>query len=60
MAEQNVRIAKDSQERVAYDLMVAIASLYAGPKDPKYFFSLYRQCYKAVHGYNLEQILKED
>ncbi len=57
-----VNVASDSRQRVAFDLMKAIdfcASVKSEQKDRKYFFTLYRQCYKATNGEHLQYILEE-
>lgn len=69
MADQNmkvtspVKIESDSKQRVAFDLAMRISDhsgLKFEQKDKKYWFTLYRQCYKAVIGSSLESILKEE
>ncbi|MBM4160976.1 MAG: hypothetical protein FJ217_07745 [Ignavibacteria bacterium] len=60
MADQTVRIEPDSRERVAFDLMKTISQEEAGAKDRKYFFILYRQCYKATHGFLVKPTLETD
>lgn len=58
-----VRVESDSKQRVAYDLMHKIDA-YSGldntQKHKTYWLTLYRQCFKAVVGHDLESILKED
>lgn len=59
-----VEIESSAKERVAYDLMQRIAM--NAPKeitnkgDEKYWFTLYRKCYKAASGYPLAKILEAD
>lgn len=69
MADQNMKVTSpvaiesDSKQRVALDLASKIDSysqVDRVQKDKKYWFTLYRQCYKAVEGYDLQQILQED
>ena len=69
MADQKVdvtspiSIMSDSKQRVAYDLMNKIDSysnIKSDQKDKKYWFTLYRQCHKAVNNASLEGILKEE
>lgn len=56
-------IESDCKTRVAYDLMSKIA-VHTGDneqkKDKKYWLILYRQCWKAVDGFDIQQILQED
>lgn len=61
MAEK-VEIQSDAKERVAYDLMIKIASLDQTPgpqRDKKYWLGLYRQCFKATIGCDIETVLDE-
>jgi hypothetical protein len=68
MAEQisitsPVRIESDCKSRVALDFMNTLAYKIGDEnqrKDKKFWFTLYRQCYKAVDGFALEQILREE
>lgn len=58
-----VKVVSDSKERVALDLAEKIdywSDIKREQKDKKYWLTLYRQCYKAVDGFALEQILKEE
>ncbi|MBW4055992.1 MAG: hypothetical protein HIU83_11460 [Proteobacteria bacterium] len=58
-----VKIESDCKARVAFDLMEKIARYTSDEnqrKDKKFWFTLYRQCHKAVNHTNLEGILKED
>ena len=68
MADQNMKVTSpvaiesDCKQRVALDLATKIdqySQLDRNQKDKKYWFTLYRQCYKAVEGYELPQILQE-
>lgn len=69
MADQNmkvtspVKIESDSKQRVAFDLAMKISDhsgLKFEQKDKNYWFTLYRQCYKATNGSPLETILREE
>ncbi len=57
-----IDVKSNSKERVAYDLMVTIGSNENSPeyKTRDYWLTLYRQCYKAANGANLEYVLKQD
>lgn len=58
-----VKVESDCKQRVAFDLMSRIdshISLDRAQKDRKYWLTLYRQCYKAVSGNLLEDILQEE
>lgn len=55
----------DSQQRVAFDLMLHISSATyetdkAAQKTKDYWLKLYRQCHKATTGHSSESILKEE
>ncbi len=60
MADQSVRVENDSKERVMFDLMNVIAANEQGAKDRKYFFTLFLQCHKAIHSYDLNKILETE
>jgi hypothetical protein len=57
----SVTVQQDAKERVAFDLMIHIASNESGRvKDPRdYFLELYSQCHLAVRGATLETILRK-
>lgn len=60
-----VSVVSDSPSRVAFDLMDKIASrTYDADKEAQktkdYWLKLYRQCYKATSGFQIESILKDD
>ncbi len=57
-----VSIESDSKTRVALDLMQRIADNERDQprSDRDYWLKLYTQCYKAVSGRSLENILKRD
>jgi hypothetical protein len=57
-----VSIESDSKTRVAFDLMQRIANHERDQptSDRDYWLKLYTQCYKAVSGRSLENILKRD
>ena len=63
MTTESAKLVIDSKERVAFDLMLKIATYQQVPdqqiKDKKYWLSLYNQCLKATAGNPLESILKE-
>jgi hypothetical protein len=61
MADEKV-LTSDSKHRVAFDLMKLIYDIEpaAKPFDRAYFLTLYRQCYKAVNGHVLEEVLRQD
>jgi hypothetical protein len=63
MATENMLVERDSHERVAFDLMLRIESTADNEpekKDRAYYLALYRQCYKAVHGWTLERTFEEE
>ncbi|MDF2076274.1 hypothetical protein P2Q70_16965 [Pseudomonas mendocina] len=59
-----VRVVSDANARVAYDLMLHIASWESvepeAKKNREYWLTLYRQAHKAVAGYTLEKVLPQD
>jgi hypothetical protein len=55
-----VKVASDSPHRVALDLAMQISYAEKGQQDRRYWLTLYRQCYKAVNGHQLESILKAE
>lgn len=58
-----VEVKDNSKERVALDLMSAIAANEgkSQAKDSrKYWLTLYHQCWKATSGHQLESILREE
>lgn len=62
--ENPVKIQDKSHERVAFDLMQHIAN-YDKKADQEndsreYWFTLYRQCWKATDGSPLKRILTEE
>jgi hypothetical protein len=52
-----IKVISDAKERVAYDLMTTISGSEGGIKDRDYYLTLYRQCWKAANGGNLESVL---
>ena len=55
--------ADNSKERVAFELMNYLSSMESTEsvkKDRTYFFTLFRQCYKATYGDSLPEILKNE
>ena len=55
--------ADNSKERVAFELMNYLSSMESTEsvkKDRTYFFTLFRQCYKANYGDSLPEILKNE
>lgn len=61
--ESPVIVESDSKQRVAFELMDRIdtcGNVKPDQKDKKYWLTLYRQCYKAVSGSSLSEIIKED
>lgn len=58
-----VKIESDSKSRVAFDFMNKIVTYTATDeqkKDKNYWFTIYRQCYKAADGLNLQYIVQEN
>lgn len=57
-----VKVQPGTDAAVAFELMKFLKSL-GSPSDKNdvhYWLTLYRQCYKATHGHQLESILRED
>ena len=55
--------ADNSKERVAFELMKYLSDMESSEsvkKDRTYFFTLYRQCYKASYGDSIPEILKNE
>lgn len=55
--------ADNSKERVALELMKHLSSIESTEsvkQDRTYFFTLFRQCYKATYGDSLPEILKNE
>jgi hypothetical protein len=53
----------NSKERVAFELMKYLSGLESSEsvkRDRAYFFTLFRQCYKASYGDSLTEILKNE
>jgi hypothetical protein len=59
MADQTVKIQQDTTERIALELMLAVASKEDAPKTRDYYFTLYYQCKRAVQGFQPKEIQKE-
>jgi len=62
MADKDSKIVSSTKEQVAFDMACYINYNYGSNesyKSEKDFLTLYRKCYKATSGHNLESILNE-